>query len=87
MKSVIDSILNTVIVLLRSALAVFEGLAATKIVADGFDIKVIDPKSLAKMKKTEIEAYAKDEFSVDLDRRKTKAGMIEELVSKVDISK
>ena len=40
-----------------------------------------DPKSdFAAMNKRELEAYALERFGVDLDRRKSKANLIEEIV-------
>lgn len=42
-----------------------------------------DPTALTKLTKAALEQHAKDVYGVDLDRRKTKANMIDDLMSAV----
>ena len=39
----------------------------------------VEESSLSSMTKDQLEAYAQDKFDVDLDKRKTKAALIEEI--------
>ena len=43
------------------------------------EVKKVEESSLSSMTKDQLEAYAQEKFDVDLDKRKTKATLIEEI--------
>ena len=43
------------------------------------EVKKVEESSLSSMTKDQLEAYAQEKFDVDLDKRKTKAALIEEI--------
>lgn len=78
--------MKSIINFLKALLGFAERVDKTRVVVDPDPVKVVDPTELEKMTKAQLEAYGKEEFGVDLDRRKTKAKMIEDLLAVVDAS-
>jgi|TARA_R110000744_G_scaffold91942_8_gene178262 hypothetical protein len=84
MKDFIDYILSKIIHVLTYSLSVFQGLADVRVIVEDAPLVLVDPAQLAKMTKVDLEKHAQDEFGLDLDRRKTKAGMIDDLLAQID---
>lgn len=76
--------MEAIINFLKKLLGIATDISETRIVVDPEPIKVVTPSELNKMTKAQLEQYAVEDFGIDLDKRKTKAKMIEDLLAHID---
>ena len=76
--------MEAIINFLKKLLGIATDLSETRVVVEPDPIKVVTPSELEKMTKSQLEKYALEDFNVDLDKRKTKAKMIEDLLAHID---
>jgi hypothetical protein len=76
--------MEAIINFLKKLLGIATDISETRVVVDPEPIKVVTPSELNKMTKAQLEQYAIEDFGIDLDKRKTKAKMIEDLLAHID---
>lgn len=77
--------MQAIINFLKKLLGIATDISETRVVVEPEPIKVVTTGELNKMTKAQLEQYAIEKFNLDLDKRKTKAKMIEDLFAHIDV--